>query len=245
MNTQRTLSKAIVVSAILVGMAYVSAVSAETLNLSFTSLPSAQGWSYMGPQPETAVMQLSDGVLGYNTLSISEYTAYFRDSLNWDTDAFIIEFTMKTTEMVGDAGYNPFSAGIGVGNGEYFTNVGIAPTYVGVDIDGTTGAEYIVSGLDNSAFHNYKWKGTFGEDWTLFRDCVPILTGDLTTTIPYAGINQIWFGDGTLASNAVASFSSFSFRTVPEPSAMILTASLFAVSGATLLVRRKSKRGRS
>ena len=226
MNGQRFLRGVIVTLVIVVISKCVPAVMAETIELSFTSLPSAQGWSYgdfAKSQPETAVMQLADGELRYDTTYTGGTPGYTRGPLAWDTDAFIVEFTMKVSNMVPSNGHAPFSAAVGVGNDYYRIAVGITPTNVGVSVDGTTTAGYRASGLDNQAFHNYMLQGTFGVDWTLFRDNVSILTGGWAQPYLLPGYpNGIWFGDGTIGSNAAVSISALSLRTVPEPSTIAL-----------------------
>jgi len=206
-----------------------SASAGVDINLGFGSLPSAQGWTYSGSHPEASTMQLSGGVLSYNTMGWGQQDAFAYYSVNspsW-ASSFVLNITMKTTDMEEWWRPYPFAAAVGIGNDNYWMGLSIAPSYVAVDLTAHTPATVLLNNVDNhSAFHDYELQGTFGVDWKLSRDGGFVASGVWT---PITAGNGFWFGDISNGSNAAVSISRFSLQSpVPEPAGLSLLGALGA-----------------
>jgi hypothetical protein len=193
-----------------------------TVTIDFSSLPSAQGWSYVAAGnnvPETSVFSLDNGILKQNTIGVGygDFNGSNRYALESVVDTirpFTLEVRARVPIEEPATPPNSYGFSFGLFTGTEQFAVGIGPNKI-EDVHLNT----ITTSIDNTVFHDYKLIGTPGVGWRLFVDNVLIGSG-VSRSIAFP--NGLFLGDGTGETNAMAEITSFSYTVVPIPSAMIL-----------------------
>jgi hypothetical protein len=218
-----------------------------------TQLPSQQGWTYHGggaAPNETDRMAISNGTLSYSTVgdTASTFASYNISPVAWEQD-FSLSIRLKVTQS--EQTYpdpstgllNPFGCHFGVYNGEQgYIDLGVATDYVACI---TTHSEYQSASLggqmDNSTdFHTYRVDGTFGTGggWSIWRDEVPLGTGEWAHNYLYNSTYLVVFGDSSTGANATAQISNFSLHSpIPEPA----TVGLLALGWLAMIRRQRNR----
>lgn len=209
---------------------------AGVVTMDFSSLPSAQGWTYQragNTAAENVVFSVSGGVLTQNTMGLGiapeGVNAYFMSNVANNLDPFQIVVRARVLESEGSVSSNPFgfSFGVYIDNDAYL--VGLSPS----QIQGINQA--FVADIDNTQFHTYEMNGTPGVGFTLFVD--GNFVGSASALRIGPPTNGLLLGDSTGGTNARAQVSSFQFRqeaaAIPEPSSVALAGLgiLLAVGG--------------
>jgi hypothetical protein len=195
--------------------------------LQFNSLPSAQGWSYGAAGNSAAegdVFSISPGVLHQDTVhpanvgfAASGGNTYHLDNAVDPTHPFVVNFTARVTAETTDVSNNHFGFFVDIYTGlaEVY-GVGLGTNAIQTLTDPTT---YV---LDNTSYHNYRLEINPGSGYALFRDSLLISSNSPRTGAAVNHVSQIFFGDGTGGTNAVADVTSFSATAVPEPGSLTL-----------------------
>src|SRR5438132_2727264 len=184
--------------------------------LSFTSLPSAQGWVYGAfgnTVPESQVFSLTNGVLQQHTLGLGFATdpnapggnLYQLPDVVDPRRPFTLTLTARVLQDEGDA-FDPFSFSVGVVTGPEQFAIGINTKRV----RDSFGEEFPIT-IDTTQFHDYRLEGTPGVGFTLFIDNVFVGTGQ-----PFpagaASPGFLTLGDASGLSNARAEVQALAFQ---------------------------------
>lgn len=213
----RSLISAVAMFAVIQGEA-----RATTIALDFTSLPSAQGWTYFtSGAAETDVFSVAGGVLSMNGNLTT--TAYYK--LDGVVDP-ALPFSLATRARVWSGGQ---ALAFYVAAAGQFIGINLSPSTI---IDETSGA--FLASLDNTIFHDYRMDGAFGSGYQLFIDNVPVASGSFRAYGP----NTLIVGDSGSFGSGQAEISAFSFHQsalIPEPATSLLfLAGLGALSARRL-----------
>ncbi len=177
----------------------------QTVALDFSTLPSAQGWTYFSDgAAETSIFSISSGVLTQNTVD-GPY------SVEWYQRDGAIDLSVPFTvwvraRVLQDGGYlvtNPFgfcfSAQSGPGG---FFSTGLSTDHI-ADVLGQ------LLPMDNRNFHDYRMSVTPGVGYELFVDETRVMSGlprfDVTEHPP----NRLIIGDCTRGLGAWAEVTSY------------------------------------
>jgi hypothetical protein len=244
------------ISAIAITLALASEARATTINLSFNSLPSAQGFTYITDGPlESSVAHVNGSELFFNTLGtgVSE-PVYLANSVVNTTDPFVLGVRLKVdgTEGIDAAGPQFYGFAMEVRtaapNQEY--EFGFGSGFVSNE-SGAGGAVKQSVAVDTSQFHTYVLSAVPGGPFNFFIDGTLVLTGG-PCVVCGNPVDGVEFGDeGGFNNNASVEVACLSYSqpgrdlsacsaaAVPEPATMTLTALGFAA-----LTRTWRKRGR-
>lgn len=217
-----------------------SSVRADLISLDFSSLPSAQGWTYTGDVSEMTAFSVSGGILIQDTFGGSDNSSTPRYGIT-DVVAPLLPYTLKVTARV--TAYStsindwPYAFGLAVvnGNGEKVT-IGINTNRIGANANGNN-PNIFSSSIDNTQFHDYRLEGTPSVGWEFFVDNIPIGSGSFLS----AATNGVGFGDLTTVGRARVEITNFSFSqpsVIPEPSTFVL---FFTILFGLEVVRRKQR----
>lgn len=175
---------------------------AVDISLDFTSLPSAQGWTYVSSgAAESDVFSVAGGVLSMNgTLTNAAY---------YKLEGIVnpaLPFTFSATARVVSGGQ---TLAFDVATGSQIAGINLSPTTI---IDETSGA--FLASLDTTTFHNYRLAGSFTTGVKLYVDDIFITS---TALVAYP-INFITFGDSGSFGSGRAEIIALSFQqAIPEP----------------------------
>lgn len=214
-----------------------SSASATTVMLGFTTLPSAQGWTYGATNavPETSVFSVAGGTLHMDTVNTG---VPFQSqggniySLPVAVDPmrpFTLEIRARVTAQTQaqGSGSNFFGFSFAVRTGTESYAFGLGPANIAAP-DGT------VLSFDNTAFHTYRVEAVpslVGPDFQLFVDNILVLTDEARALVDST---RLLLGDGTGGTNAVADITAFRFfqaDVIPEPGSLLLLGIALAVLG--------------
>ena len=182
------------------------------LHLTFSSLPSAQGFTYTPSGShalaiESSIFDVSGGVLTQN--SMGQYLGgagggvyYQRVGDITATDSKQIR--VRTRCLTNEGGTGGFVFGFGTPVGQFV--LALTPTQAFVLRAG--GWSAAPGTFDNTAFHDYILDWTSASSYRLYRDGTLIHTG----SDGYPGsYNYVFFGDGTGGANAHGEITSYEF----------------------------------
>jgi hypothetical protein len=212
---------------------------AQTFNLGFSSLPSAQGWSYAGNVAESSAFSVSGNTLFQNTVGkgLSTDAYYALNGVVDLTKPFSLSVRVRVTA---DEPNGTRTYGFGFG-AESPTNYFAFSVENGVVFDHNT----IAVSTDTSVFHDYRLDGDFSTGvCKLYIDGANVANG---TSVAFPETNTVFFGDSTpTGGNANAQITQFSFANnsvgAPEPSTLLLISQALPFAGALLIVRRRRNR---
>jgi len=218
---------------------------AQTTSLSFSTLPSAQGWNLVSNEAEANAFSVSGGVLSQRTVGQGGVNSWYeRDNFADDLKPFTIEMTARI--LAEDMGSN-FGLELEIGSLSQFFNFGIGMHQV-LDPFGFSTAINL-----GTASHDYRLDGDFvTHNYTFSVDGSVLLTGH-SGTLAKAGTNYFLFGDGTpTGSNANVDYTKFTFTqdpamsTVPDAGSLalflggVIGAGALPIRNALLKMRRRT-----
>ena len=227
----------------------------NTISLGFTSLPSAQGWSFGGggiscPLPESTLYSVSGGALHQNTLgcgggfgSNTSGAGYQLNGVIASSQPFTIavrtRVTAENTFYGGSVSHTGLGFGAEVNGKEYFIALG-GGTIFGVDGSTNGFAGRVLSNsIDTTQYHSYLLSVGLGGAYTLSVDNTAIASGGGVATSPT--VNDLFFGDASSRANAQGDYASYVFRqgsvVTPEP----CTLALLGTGMLGLVWRRRRK----
>lgn len=188
----------------------------NTIPLSLTTLPSAQGWVYSAfdnSAPESRAFTLSNGVLQHNTLGLGVTTdpsvlggnLYQLPAVVDARLPFTLTLTARVLQEEGDA-FDPFSFSVGVVNGPEQFAIGINTQR----IRDAFGEEFSTT-IDTRQFHEYRLEGTPGVGFTLFIDNIRVGTGQ-PLFVGGSAPGFVTLGDVSALSNARADVQALTFQ---------------------------------
>lgn len=213
-------------------------VAALALTLDFSSLPSAQGWTFStNGASESDVFSVSSGVLSQDTLGLgpsagANYQIY--GLLTTDADISLTFTARLLSEEGSPTDYGAVSAGIGFDGFSYA--IALRPGEVR-DLQNNL----LSTAFDTSLFHEYELRIQPSVGYTVYVDNVLIASVAPSTESPLA--NYIYFGDGS-ALNALGEYSAFAVSQVPLPAPVALITCALAAIAARMRRGRRSFGGR-
>jgi hypothetical protein len=180
--------------------------------LTFASLPSAQGWSYTAVGSHAGAVEIDifavgGGVLVQNTMGqpvgAGGGIMYVRNGGITTTEAKRIAVSMRCLAVEGSTGHGGVWFGFSNSGGQY--GFSVTPTQISV-LQSTFTA--LADTYDNTQFHEYVFDWSPDGTWLLYRDTVLIHSG--SGGFPF-GADQVTFGDGTGGANAQAEIRAYRF----------------------------------
>lgn len=212
-----------------------TSANAETFDLGFANLPTAQGWTYNANGPgalaETAFYTVTGTRLLQQTEGFPAGTndGYYARAVNFvgSTD-FTLSATASITSSTGALGFilGLDSAYFGLGSsnlGVYSAGEGLRFFDLPVGFDATSDTDFLVTRIGNTV------KLTAGGN-LLFDG---VLTGFNTA-------DRVVIGDGTKFADATGTYSALRFTSgaVPEPGSWAMMIAGFGLTGAVARRRR-------
>jgi hypothetical protein len=190
-----------------------NAFSSYDIALDMNSLPSAQGWTYVGNVLESNAFSVSGGILHQNTIDPngnSETAAYYIQNANLVNSSFVFNMVarLNSEQFTGPA--NAYACDVQINTGSEYIGFGLGARHIQV-IAGISNSQGHEIAYDTSQFHDYTVAFNSNTNiWTLSADGTLIAT---EPAMPNATgmTNVISFGDGTAGPNANADYASFSF----------------------------------
>ena len=213
--------------------------SAAVVTLGFSSLPSAEGWTYIadgpshGGQHESAIWSTDGTSLTMSTMGsllvAPSRNTYSQTGIVNTVNPFEVTWRSRILESEGTiAG----GWGVGVAVGAQQFTVGFIRNAIWI-------ADSQMP-FDATAFHDYRLTGTPGTDtFSLYIDNV--LFANRRSIQPFFAGNYILFGDLTGAANARAELQALTFRQVPESATMLLVVCGAALCAMFARVRRSGR----
>lgn len=191
---------------------------AQPVILGFNSLPTAQGWTYIGTPSENNIYSLGTNTLQQNSMGIGARGPYYAMPVVNVTQSFTLDFRGRvlqeefTTPQLVSFGY-----GIEV---DYLTRsfiIGLGANRVML-FDGNS--SFFTLSVDTSLFHDYRFTGSpFTNTWQLSIDGTLVGTGSAAF---FTRSNDLNFGDIASSANVQGEWTRLEFsQAVPEPSTWI------------------------
>lgn len=214
---------------------------AAPVTLTFDSLPSAQGWTYVtnpvSAVTEASVFSVSSGVLVQNTIGWGDGRNYYErsDGVDWTRP-----FTMRMrSRLVADVGSLSRPGGpLGAFGFYAFAGSEAFAAIFRPNVIQNYAQANVLTAFDTSAFHDYQLEVTPGSGYRLSVDGVLVNTG---APVAIGGPARLLLGDGTfnVAARAEVSFYEVTqgSRSIPEPGSLLLAGLALAAmlgSGASL-----------
>jgi len=210
-----------------------------TATVAFNSLPTAQGWMYVGNVPEANVFSLAGGVLSQNSIG-TPGRGYYQLSAIDPSLPFSVSFRGRMLQEEFGTAVSGFAFGVEVDllSQTFILGLGTGRV-VAIQPDGSS---VVTTSIDTSQFHDYLFTGNpANSSWQTFVDGTLIGSG---TARPgeFGPVATISFGDLSSAVNARGEWTQFAFTQVPEPSTVAL-AGLGALALLARLVGARQKGG--
>jgi hypothetical protein len=211
-------------SALVIALASAEANAAITLD--FNTLPSAQGWSYLGVNTsapnENSVFSVSGGVLTQNTIGVASYAPSSNRYNLFDALTPGLDYTLEVRAQLFQEQYYDannhwaFGAGFFDGTGHAY---GLSLGDAGVK---TNWGYY--TGINTHEAHTYRLVSDASAGTAeLWIDGRFISSGSVSNygscTQLGSDCNSVWLGDGTSGPNANGQYYSFSMTAAPVPEA--------------------------
>ena len=220
-------------------------LTGTTIDLDFSTLPSAQGWTFITQDPlltESTVFSVAGGRLLQNTIGIGEDVAHYdRTGVNLYDPSLPFELSLNA-QVLREEVFPPPDISRGLYFGVTFDHLsaafGIGPDRV--SYSSFVGGYFNVPFDAHSASHTYtlRWDPTAGLfSYLIDGSSIASAPGDV---IRYPGTipPYIFFGDER--GNAEASISSMEFTQAPEPATGWLV-SLVAAAGFVAMKLRAAR----
>jgi RHS repeat-associated protein len=172
------------------------------ITLNFDSLPSRQGWAYLGSAtPEVNFYAVSSGVLLQNTLAAGSDAPHyeFRNSVG-PRHPFRMDFRARVLESVPDEAHWGFDAAVFTGREEF--EIGVSTRFL------RDNGKPFTMPFNATDYHDFSMRGTPGAGYMLSSDGLIIAEGSRQAVVYPA---SVYFGDGTTGQNARAEISALSF----------------------------------
>ncbi|QLH51315.1 MAG: hypothetical protein HWD57_17020 [Candidatus Accumulibacter cognatus] len=206
---------------------------ATPITLDFTSLPSAQGWTFVrdAGNTEASVFSVDGHVLTMDS-RIGNANGYDRSSAINPALPYVI----KARSRAFDGGISmSFSFANGSKGGALYLSPNALFTV------NSAGHFQLLALIDNSVFHDFQIEGDFISGYTVSVDGSVVGGGQLFN----ANFTELFFGDQGSAGSGQAQLSAYSFSqsdnlNVPEPGTYTL---LFGGLVALVNVTRRETRG--
>jgi len=206
-----------------------SSVNASAaINLDFTSLPSAQGWFYIGQNTsattESSVFSVSGGVLTQNTLGVVSYAPSSNRYNLFDALTTGLDYTLEVRAQLSQEQYYDANNHWAFGAG-FFDGTGAAYGF-GLGDAGVKTDWGFYTGIDTHDDHTYRLvshaaSASSPASAELWIDGAFISQGNVGnygSCAPLGALcNSVYLGDGTSGPNASGKYYSFSMAPVPEP----------------------------
>lgn len=187
------------------------------LQLSFATLPSAQGWSYVPSGSHAGVLEsnvfsVGGGVLSQNTIGLSNGVSggsilyqiaggiTTTESKQIIVRARCLQAEGSTLAPSGEGGFYFIFA-----HGSVQYGFGLTPTRI-FKLQSST--VLIPGTYDNTQFHNYVFDWSPPGTFTIYRDGSPIHSGSGGFAV---AANRVAFGDGTGGANARGEIMEYRF----------------------------------
>lgn len=175
--------------------------------LSFTTLPSTQGWLYVpfgNTATETQVFSLNSGVLQQNTLGLVDgFNFYQLSGVVQPTLPFALTVTARVLAQEGDA-TDAFGFGFAVVVGTQQFAFGLRTGSIHDPV-----GNMLSTTIDTTQFHEYRLEGTPGGGYKLFVDGIFLGSGSAGTRATAAQF--VSFGDLSDTANARGEIRSLAF----------------------------------
>jgi hypothetical protein len=202
----------------LLAVASVAAATPMDLILGFSSLPSAQGWTYTpsgahAGATESSVFWDADGALVQNTLGLSNGISggsifYVRSGGVTANETKRIVVRARCLAVQGSTnatdGQGGFIYGFTTGSVQYAFGL----TDTRLTVLQPSGTVLVPGTFDNTAFHEYIFQWAPPGSYQLYRDGVQVFSGSGGFTF---SASRVYFGDGTGGANAKGETSYFRF----------------------------------
>jgi hypothetical protein len=202
---------------------------AQVVDLSFDTLPSAQGWTHQGNVVESEVSSVSAGVLTHSTLAnpLDNNSFYTRANPFDPSTPFNVDVTARVNSSQPSGIYT-------------FTVLTGSESFQVQLQNGSVSAQGESFALDTSVFHDFRLEARPSQGSELFVDDVSIGTFDPVSS---SVSSQLLFGDTNPFPNSDVSvgINQLTLTAVPEPERYGVVAGL-ALLG--LAVCRRSSRQR-
>lgn len=196
------------------------------IQLSFGSLPSAQGWAYVPSGAhagvlESAIFSVGGGVLTQNSMGQSNGVSggsILYQIVGGLTTTEIKQIIVRARCLTGEGSANAPSGEGGFyfffAHGSVQYGFGLTPTRI-FKLQSST--VLIPGTFDNTQFHDYTFAWTPPGNFTIYRDGVAIHSGSGGFAL---ASNRIAFGDGTGGANAHGEITYYRFiQDHPTPAA--------------------------
>jgi hypothetical protein len=202
----------LIILATLVSPLSAKAVAGDSVTLSFNSLPSAQGWTYIdgGSGVPESVFSVDGNMLHMDTIGVGNTGIVY---LRYDAVEPGVPFTLTVRARVTDyevqSFQNPWGFSLIVYTGSKGYEVGISPNRIYAGDSVPNGQNIDVTPSQSVAdWHDYRIESQGGDSFEVFVDDVSLGTASPEIT---NAPNSLYFGDGTAGANARVDISYYSF----------------------------------
>jgi Bacterial Ig-like domain (group 3) len=195
----------------------------DKISLSFDSLPSAQGWTYLAEGnlvAETSLFTVDpiqrvlrqkttdvvpNGQVGTNTFRL----------FNSISPTLPFSITMRARVLIsdGNASANAFGFSFSAYTGTEKYGIGLSTNSIQ-----SADAKFISTNFDNTVFHDYRLDVTPGVGYEFFVDGNRLATGP---PLPLSFPNALEIGDAASGTNALAEVSGYTFEQKPVVSVIL------------------------
>lgn len=187
---------------------------ATAIGVTFSSLPSAQGWAYISGgtvAPEATAWTVAGGVLSLNTMPYGigltgSGTSSFYQQSGVVNNFEPIAISMRARVLQFESDGSSFQGGgfqFGFTQGNTLWAMGITPTQIR-NIGGTV----LSSAYDNTQYHIYRLEWSPPSTVAYYVDNTLISTNSAGLA---QALNRIYFGDATGAANSRADITHYQF----------------------------------